>query len=968
MIIVKGGLARISRLLFAFSVIFYTINFADSSPDLSGLTRDDQTEKPTVSVEFNNVERPPNVITPDHDYNYFPLEALTEEDSAREFESFLKDPRNAGLNYNLVKRFNKTTRSNFLDNLVLGKPFTNALIESGVDLSKADQWISQSLEKGTTFSLWAIHHDFIDFKNDQASLLKFIEALQNELELNDESLSYKNHADFDDIGSLKNQSIGSELQNRVDHLIMFASQSNNDENISSYHYGLVFAISIWMTRNILISSSNNGEGQNLKDQFNEIERRKLSTMFQGVNLQRDFMVEGKVVKSSIASALIHANSVFETKGLAKVQDNIESIFWPYLENHRIQIQQSGGKGSLLLKKFDQSYSNLQKYQQSFQDLKSSIGDLLSSYGVKIELKSLQNRGQLARFLAVLARKGISSEDINYLVDSLENLSKTRLYMMSEVIQLNGLFNKIYSHLEEYKRDSNRHKFYLKDWITEYDENSEKLNRKTYVEEVQSLFLLWKDHFPNLIKRFKVAFQNSTSQCLHIFKDTKLKDIRVDIADHIDIFDSSLKEISPEYKRVACLLDYELRLRQKYAEKIYTNLFDDGFYSIHYNLEDLAQEYSMSSSMGSTSPTNRSVYGLVYDLMKDRTNIILVTSKDLLKSFKPDVEEVLRDTFLPLERQPINSRGEFPMKLPKGILHSLSGEVSDGGNIVDIVWEKPIPSPTFFGTTLGICIGDDWLKKRDNFQKGQGGLELINEISRYMPNNDVEALLARRALLYKYNTLRQKFLKKRLLGDKSSLAKLSAKDLSELQYVEKMSEKKFIQAKPIHPVMIEHEYGSTWVGFGYGFIGDPTGVRPLVGQAQLGSILHWEAVPPNGRDKEVFIHPIMDFNYRPDESENTRYGPIFNLYFPVYKLESTSVSNDQFKIASVGFTEEELKQLFKRKIQASQQQFNYLADGKSYFIRFSDSILRSGMLLMDAFANHEQHPPGISWKQKHISPQ
>ena len=238
----------------------------------------------------------------------------------------------------------------------------------------------------------------------------------------------------------------------------------------------------------------------------------------------------------------------------------------------------------------------------------------------------------------------------------------------------------------------------------------------------------------------------------------------------------------------------------------------------------------------------------------------------------------------------------------------------------------------------------------------------------MPNKDAMALLARRALLYKYNTLRQKLLKKGLLGDKSNLAKLSGKDLSELQYVEKMSEKKFIQAKPIHPVMIEHEYGSTWVGFGYGFIGDPTGVRPLVGQAQLGSIFHWEAVPPNGKDKEVFIHPIMDFNYRSDESEKTRYGPIFNLYFPIYKLESTSVSNDQFKIASTGFTEKELKQLFKRKIQTSKQQFNYLADGKSYFIRFSDSILRSGMLLMDAFANHEQHPPGISWKQKDISSQ
>jgi len=419
--------------------------------------------------------------------------------------------------------------------------------------------------------------------------------------------------------------------------------------------------------------------------------------------------------------------------------------------------------------------------------------------------------------------------------------------------------------------------------------------------------------------------------------------------------------------VACLLNYELDLREQYSQEHTPNIFDDGFQSINYNLEDLALEYSMKSSMNSTSPDNRSIYGLVYDLMKDRTEIVALSSGDL-QPFKSDVEEVLKNTLLPLERQPENSRGEYSVTIPKGILHSLSGELNDGGSSVDIVWEKPVPSPTFFGTTLGICLGDSWLKNRDNARKGQGSLEFLNELSHYMPKKVAMTILARRALLYKYMKSRRWLLGKQLIGHNPNLTKLTEKDALALRYVKEMGSKKFIASKPIHPVKITHEYGSTWVGFGYGFIGDPTGVRPLIGQAQVSSIFHWEAVPPPGRDKEIFINPILDFNYRSNEHEKTRYGPIFNLYFPIYKLEAISSSQNQFKISSVGFSADDLNRIFKQKIKKSSQQFSYLANDKNYFVRFSDSILRSGLLFMDAFENHQQHPPGISWKQKDISSQ
>ena len=95
----------------------------------------------------------------------------------------------------------------------------------------------------------------------------------------------------------------------------------------------------------------------------------------------------------------------------------------------------------------------------------------------------------------------------------------------------------------------------------------------------------------------------------------------------------------------------------------------------------------------------------------------------------------------------------------------------------------MPSPIFFGTTLGICLGDSWLKTRDNLRKGQGSLELINELSHYMPKKVAMTILARRALLYKYSKLRRS-LRKQLIGDKPNRKQMTEKDTLELRYVEK----------------------------------------------------------------------------------------------------------------------------------------------------------------------------------------
>ena len=954
-------------MLFILSLVSIVINFADTALRVDDINQDSIQEVVSESTNKYETDKLPTPKLTEDDYNYFPLEGLTEREMKREFESFLKDPRNAGLNYNLVKRYDSTVRTKFLESVLLGDKFKKVLIDFGINLQIADKWFAKLIKEDRTFSLWEIHNNFIDFTNEPAELLQLATALQIELESNQTSFNLNDQADFDHLGSEKNMHLGIELQNRIDHLQMFASRSEKYEEISPHYYNLIFAVSIWMSRGILIVQENKNQLVEKKYELTEVERRKLSILFEGVNLEKSFTIDGKQVKSSLATGLIHVNEVFQLNRLEKVQNNVELIFRPYLQKRSTQIRQNAGNNHVLLKEFDQRYSYLESYKINLQKVESSISDLLSSYDIQVDIKGLHSRGQLARFLGTLAKRKINSKDFDDLLKLFEKFIQTRLLMMSEIIRLNTVFAKIYEKIEDSQVVLESRKKYLEGWINNYNRIAKTSNRKTYQEELQILFRLWKDHFPDLVVRFNVAFQNTTSECIDLFDNLKLKDIRVSKSDNLNVFRSSSTETSPEYKRVSCLLNYELHLREQYSTDTISNIFDDGFQSINYNLEDLALEYSLNSSMGSTSPENRSIYGLVYDLMKNRTEIVDLGYEGL-QPFKSDVEEILKNTLLPLERQPANSRGEYSVTLPKGILHSLSGELNDGGNSVDIVWEKPVPSPIFFGSTLGICLGDSWLKTRDNLRKGQGSLELINELSHYMPKKVAMTILARRALLYKYSKLRRSLLRKQLIGDKPNRKQLTEKDTLELRYVEKMAEKSFIKSKPIHPVEITHGSGSTWVGFGYGFIGDPTAVRPLISQAEVSSVFHWEAVPPPGRDKEIFINPILDFNYRSNEQERTRYGPIFNLYFPIYKLELIKGSKDRFKISHIGFSAEDLESMFKHKINESSQKFSYLAGGKNYFVRFSDSILRSGLLLMDAFDNHEQHPPGISWKQKDISSQ
>ena len=190
-----------------------------------------------------------------------------------------------------------------------------------------------------------------------------------------------------------------------------------------------------------------------------------------MNLKRSFIIEGQQVNGSLTSGLTHVNSVFEVNGLVKVQSNIESIFMPYLNNKRIQIQQNGERNILLLNEFDQRYSNLEGYKRNFEKLELSINELLNTYEIKVNLKKLYNRGQLARFLAELAKKNISPKDFDYLLDSLQKLVQTRLFMMSEIIGLNKAFTKIYDQLQKVKLSLDSRKIYLREWIDRYNKKA-----------------------------------------------------------------------------------------------------------------------------------------------------------------------------------------------------------------------------------------------------------------------------------------------------------------------------------------------------------------------------------------------------------------------------------------------------------------------------------------------------------------
>ena len=218
MIYCRSNLTKLSGLLFILSLVSIVINFADTTLRVDDINQDSIQEVVSESTDKYETDKLPTPKLTEDDYNYFPLEGLTEREMKREFESFLKDPRNAGLNYNLVRKYDSTVRTKFLESVLLGDKFKKVLIDFGINLQIADKWFAKLVKEDRTFSLWEIHNNFIDFTSEPAELLQLATALQIELESNQTSFNLNDQADFDHLGSEKNMHLGVELQNRIDHL------------------------------------------------------------------------------------------------------------------------------------------------------------------------------------------------------------------------------------------------------------------------------------------------------------------------------------------------------------------------------------------------------------------------------------------------------------------------------------------------------------------------------------------------------------------------------------------------------------------------------------------------------------------------------------------------------------------------------------------------------------------------------
>ena len=92
--------------------------------------------------------------------------------------------------------------------------------------------------------------------------------------------------------------------------------------------------------NTSVRDNKNQRGK--KYELTELERRKLSVLFEGVNLEKSFTVDGKQVRSSLATGLIHVNEVFQLNRLEKVQNNVELIFRPYLQKQVLKFGRMPG--------------------------------------------------------------------------------------------------------------------------------------------------------------------------------------------------------------------------------------------------------------------------------------------------------------------------------------------------------------------------------------------------------------------------------------------------------------------------------------------------------------------------------------------------------------------------------------------------------------------------------------------------
>jgi len=946
------------------AVSFHSFSLAQEDPpsvvDIrSALT--DGIEEAESETQIRHVTSPA-IRAAEGDFQFMPLpddDSDELENFGKDFMSFFKDPRNAGLLPDFLKRYPSSDLSLLLTGVLEDEAILEKFDELGMGESVFQATKVKFQEENVPLRLDRLmgYNRSVFREPEVGKFLSLVDLVREKFTTLSQTDGLRK-AEFQNLdGETESQSLFEQLDDRMMYLETAGEklQTNNDTS----RFPALYIFSVFLSKDRVLAAihagSNGDQGEESEnsgadaDELSQEQRQVLIATLRSLNENVEMDWDGQKKEVRLASTMVKTNSFFEAK-VQKLTEDVTQIYEPFVEE---RLKSSSWVQGLSVndpvrrefETFEANAALVKSYTEAQSRTLQQIESFSQRYDLGLQPTTWTYPAKVQAAYTEMIRKGVPASEIRSLKGHLKTLTQIRMNLIDASDRANLAFQQIY---REYKRANDLDRGFqdrLTQWIRSYDES----HTTSYSAMLNGLYNGLKERADLSVEQLNVPLQGGTSQCLQMFYGTLLREIEFSNSAEEDK-PFRLEQIDSKYtKRTYCFALYENRVRTQYESRQHQKLFGDGQSNLGFIIRDLFQSSSNVEALRDAANSSVSLYEGVLRPIEVAKSIIDVEGQKVTE-WAQDSMMWARDNSVPIPRIPEGPREVKTLNYGEGVLHNLSVmgvDKRDGWNLIDVAYpetkEDMDTSHPFFGATLGLTLGDIWLVQRESSEKGSGGArELLKELKHYLQEAGAMSYFIRRNLHHKANKIRRELTE---AGAYPDLPGPFTEDLQQkFDWLKRYEESDLGQARPIFPFQLKN----TWLGISYAFPGEELETRPVYSQVQVPDWIHWE-----GAKQAQPIVPRMDYNFKHPEKEAVS-GPVYQIYFPIFKLEEQAGRPRHYEVSANPFTESELRELFSSEI--AKITLRYRSKTKS--VTFSDGIYLNGKGILDAVST-EPNSPGLN---------
>ena len=806
---------RATALILAALALLFPVDLFSDVPTLEGIQVNSQSLSGT---ESQNSEASTQVHS--EEFSFHPLADSDGHVPYGNFwdnlDSFLRNPANAGLTASFLKKYPAEAVNKFYDRVLLNSEIKAKIEGLGITTENLLALKKECKSLGKPFTLKEIQLSYPSlFSSERADKLsEFYRTVSKHLSSLDEELEQENG------------SVDSEVTNLSRALI---DRLYKISTVNSYFQGTDYRYLYLPQLHMLSWFGIEQENQGRPESPAELQ--------ESVN----FRVPGGTFRGELGKLAASAH-LFYGKEVSPVIKIINEDYLPVFESKikpALQTELANdGELSAQARRFANYSQVLHNWEKNRKAWLGELNRILIKSGQQPVTDNTENsealRERLRYSIAALTPDNRAKATV-----ALKQLTSANLTLTKLATKIAGDFNGLYKRYKERLANHQARIKEIEDWIVEYESHSGKSYASNLRNFLESLMREGK------IGQADIAFQSVTSRCLDLFPDDRLEALILRRPQDLEAMDTNYSPPADTIheRRIICLADYELRLREAYPETSSKPFLGDGIRDLNIRVEDLVSTTKGASLKNDWRNPAVSLYELSLSFLHNQPEWVPNAYEEIMKSESEALEWALGGKLV-IERIPSQDAQQEVLPLGEGVIHNLSSH-DDYRNPTEILWSVPGEGEQFKGCWLGVTIGDQWLISRNSDQKGSGLATLLKALTPYLGEKGVRAYLVQMSLR-----------NKKVAGGIQSSENLSP---------------------AIFPTSISMTVGDRKgrVGIGYGLKSEPGQTRPVMGQVKVNSLLHWEGIG------SFPLEPRHDFIY---DGKN---GPIYQLYFPLYFITDDS---------------------------------------------------------------------------------